>query len=114
MGILHAVNRRGIGTKSIGFYTVLQPTRWFPASRLSDRFHDHVEQSAELKTLPQQVADESDCQGALFLSQTLELGSKPSRLLPRLMRIVFIILAAILIELAIRWLIVLGAPANRY
>ncbi len=34
MKILRSVNRRGLGTESIGFYALLKPNRWFPASRL--------------------------------------------------------------------------------
>ena len=36
MKILRSVNRRGFSIGPAGYFTVLRPNTWFPASRLSD------------------------------------------------------------------------------
>lgn len=37
MKILRSVNRRGFSLGAAGYFTVLRPNTWFPASRLQDR-----------------------------------------------------------------------------
>jgi hypothetical protein len=39
MKIIRSVNRRGFGTESMGFYTLLRPNKWFAASGLPGSFH---------------------------------------------------------------------------
>ena len=36
MKILRSVNRRGFSVRSAGWFTVLRPNQWFPASRLPE------------------------------------------------------------------------------
>ena len=38
MKILRSVNRRGVDISTAGGYLFQRPNRWFPASRLPDRF----------------------------------------------------------------------------
>jgi hypothetical protein len=39
MKILRSMNRRGFSVGPAGYFTVLKPNTWFPASRLADSFH---------------------------------------------------------------------------
>ena len=41
MKILRSVNRRGFSLGPAGYFTVLKPNTWFPASRLHDGLHRH-------------------------------------------------------------------------
>jgi hypothetical protein len=45
MKILRSVNRRGFRIQSAGWFNVLTPNTWFPASRLPEDFHYLVDQS---------------------------------------------------------------------
>ncbi|HEY3706161.1 MAG TPA: hypothetical protein VGL22_13950 [Terracidiphilus sp.] len=46
MKILRSITRRGFQIQSAGFYTVLKPNTWFPASRLPVPFRYHAHPSA--------------------------------------------------------------------
>lgn len=39
MKILRSVTRRGFNVGTVGWFTVLKPNSWFPASRLPSGFH---------------------------------------------------------------------------
>jgi hypothetical protein len=39
MRILRAITRRGFNIASAGYFSVLRPNTWFPASRLTGRVH---------------------------------------------------------------------------
>lgn len=46
MKILRSTTRRGTEVRTAGYYTVLQPSAWFAAARLSDRFPHLRERAA--------------------------------------------------------------------
>jgi hypothetical protein len=45
--ILRSVNRRGFSIGSAGWFSVLKPNTWFPASRLPGAFRYHGGQSVD-------------------------------------------------------------------
>jgi hypothetical protein len=45
MKILRSVTRRGFSVGSAGYFAVLKPNTWFPATRLPKPFHYHAGQS---------------------------------------------------------------------
>jgi hypothetical protein len=45
MRILRSVNRRGFSVGSAGWFTVLRPNQWFPATRLPEG-HRHISSQA--------------------------------------------------------------------
>jgi hypothetical protein len=47
MKLLRSITRRGFDIGTAGWFTVLKPNTWFPASRLPGRFHFHGGPSAE-------------------------------------------------------------------
>ena len=47
MKILRSVNRRGVGVGAAGWFAILKPNTWFPASRLPSSFRYRVSQTAE-------------------------------------------------------------------
>ncbi len=48
MKILRSVNRRGFRIEPAGFYSLLKPNTWFPATRLPRPFRYRAGKSAEL------------------------------------------------------------------
>jgi hypothetical protein len=92
MKILRSVTRRGFNVGSAGWFAILKPNTWFPASRLPVRFRYRGSQSAELS------AD----------ADTRETTIPPQIMIPstedrRLMWPVLPILAAIAITSALLW-----------
>jgi hypothetical protein len=107
MKILRSVNRRGFRIGSAGYFTVLWPNTWFPASRLSDEddFHYLTEQSEEIE-FPR--ADENPAENPTsalspesiaFLSQYMDLSAHDQRLV----RTGLIVLASTAITFIILW-----------
>src|SRR5277367_4040028 len=47
MKLLRSITRRGFNVGTAGWFTVLKPNTWFPASRLPGRFRYRSSQSAE-------------------------------------------------------------------
>jgi len=47
MKLLRSITRRGFNIGTAGWFTVLKPNTWFPASRLPGRFRYRGSQSAE-------------------------------------------------------------------
>lgn len=47
MKLLRAVTRRGFNVGTAGWFTVLKPNTWFPASRLPGSFRYRTSESAE-------------------------------------------------------------------
>ena len=104
MKILRAVLRRGSTVESIGFYSVLNANRWFPASRLPD--NDYHLGSASSGTAPEpepgpKALSPSGGQQAPFLAEIAELSAHDRRPV----RFVLIVLAAIAITLFVLWCI---------
>jgi len=50
MRILRSVNRRGFIVASAGWFTVLKPNTWFPASRLPGNFCSYAGQSKGIES----------------------------------------------------------------
>jgi len=110
MGILRSVNRRGIGTESIGFYSLLRPSKWLPASRLSDEYDHRLTRSEGAETQKQEALANADGQGTEIFLQTMKPATEHSRLT----RTLLIALVATAIAFAVLWWITLGAPPNAY
>jgi hypothetical protein len=47
MKLLRSITRRGFDIGTAGWFTVLKPNTWFPASRLPGRFHYRSSQAAD-------------------------------------------------------------------
>ena len=47
MKLLRSITRRGFYVGTAGWFTVLKPNTWFPASRLPDSFRRRTTQAAE-------------------------------------------------------------------
>jgi hypothetical protein len=110
VGILRSMNRRGIGTETIGFYSVLRPSRWLPASRFSDDYNHRLGQSTGDETPKREALGNTGCEGTTIFLQTLQ----PSAEHRHVMRTLLIALAAISIAFAVLWWITLGAGPNAY
>jgi hypothetical protein len=113
MKILRTVNRRGLGTESIGFYALLKPKRWFAASRLPGSFHYLAGRSKVAAPAPEpglKALEKADSKETTMLSQVMESsGSGRERAQTGL-----IFLAAIAATLFVLWFIIVGAPPNNY
>ncbi len=107
MRILRSVNRRGFSVGTAGFFTVLRPNTWFPASRLPGEFRYRsgpskgVEAPAPASAAEREVPDQSDIQEAATPSLIL----KPRTHDHRLTRLALVILAATAITSVLLWLI---------
>jgi hypothetical protein len=55
MKILRSVTRRGFSVGSAGYFAVLKPNTWFPATRLPVPFHYRASQSAQVPALHQEA-----------------------------------------------------------
>ena len=51
MKLLRSITRRGFNVGTAGWFTVLKPNTWFPASRLPDSFRHRSTQSAEMTAI---------------------------------------------------------------
>jgi hypothetical protein len=89
MKLLRSITRRGFNVGTAGWFTVLKPNTWFPASRLPGNFRYRNSQSA--------------------LDQTnFETASSPRIAIPGPdtrgpMHLTFIVLAAVAITSALLW-----------
>jgi len=88
MKLLRSITRRGFDIGTAGWFTVLKPNPWFPASRLPRRFRYHGSPSAETTRANQAI------------SVRILLPSRNDR---RLARSVLVILAAVAITSALLW-----------
>jgi hypothetical protein len=91
MKILRSVNRRGFSVGTAGWFTVLRPNTWFPASRLPGKFHYPRGRS--------NGAAELDGRETTVRFQAMTLGVRDRRL----MRPALIVLAAIAITSVLLW-----------
>ena len=91
MKLLRAITRRGFDIGTAGWFTVLKPNTWFPASRLPGRFRYRSSQSAEATAVDQAI------------SPRIILLSTKDR---RLVRSTFVILTAVAITSALLWWII--------
>jgi len=101
MKILRSVNRRGFNVGSAGYFSVLKPNTWFPASRLPGPFRYRASQSAETSPLRQE---------AVIPPNIMTLSAEHRGLLHSIL----VVLAAIAITLGLLWWIMSSAPPNVY
>ena len=92
--ILRSVNRRGFSLGTAGWFTVLKPNTWFPASRLPVSSRYRGSQSAEATAV-----DHADSQQMTVPPRIIIPGTQDRRL----MRLALVVLAAIAITLALLW-----------
>ena len=74
MKILRSVNRRGFSLGTAGWFSVLKPNTWFPASRLPGAFHYRGSQSTDTPTV------DEDSHGMTTMPQIVELSTKDRNL----------------------------------
>lgn len=91
MKILRSVNRRGFSLGPAGYFTVLRPNTWFPASRLHDSLHQR-------SIRPVSLADPRIMNPAAP-SLAVKLNTND----PGLMRLSVTVLAATAITAALLW-----------
>ena len=121
MKILRSVNRRGFIVASAGWFSVLKPNTWFPASRLPGDFCSYADQSKGIAspqahenstenptTTPPPVSTSVPDQNALDCAASQETAIPLQILIPstqdhRLMRLALIVLAAIAITWMFLW-----------
>jgi ferric-dicitrate binding protein FerR (iron transport regulator) len=106
MKILRSVLRRGSTTQSIGFYSILNANRWFPASRLPDSSEYPSEIAKALASPPRPNALPPGVQEPPFLSEIAEFTARDRRPV----RSALILLAAIAIILLALWWILSESP----
>jgi hypothetical protein len=100
MKILRSVLRRGSTVQSIGFYSILNADRWFPASRLHDSTEYPGDVAKAAASAPRQnPLSPPDGQEAPFLSEIAEFSAHDRRPV----RSALILLAAIAIILLVLW-----------
>jgi hypothetical protein len=88
MKLLRSITRRGFEVGTAGWFTVLKPNTWFPASRLPGRFRIHSSSSAEANA------------GNHPISLRILLPAAEDR---RLMRSALVALAAVASTSALLW-----------
>ena len=101
MKILRSVNRRGFNVGSAGYFSVLKPNTWFPASRLPVPFRYRASQSAETSPVRQ---------GAVIPPNIMTLSVEHRGLL----HLILVGLAAIAITSGLLWWIMASAPPKVY
>ena len=97
MKLLRSITQRGFRVGTAGWFPVLRPNTWFPASRLPGRFRSPHLQQAPRTGAP--VAPTIDLSRALALERS---QSRPLR------RAAILLLAAVLTAALLWWII--GAP----
>jgi hypothetical protein len=105
MKILRSENRRGFSVGSAGYFVILKPNTWFPASRFPERFRYHGSEFAESPTVNDPVSHVTTIPPQIILLSTKDR---------RLMRTALVVLAAIAITLGLLWWIMSSAPPNAY
>ena len=88
MKLLRAITQRGFKIGTAGWFTILKPNPWFPASRLPGRFRYRGSQSAETTAVDQAT------------SLNIMIPSTKER---RLGRSALVVVAAIAITSALLW-----------
>jgi hypothetical protein len=89
--ILRSVNRRGFSLAAAGYFTVLRPNTWFPASRLRDNIHRRAYPLGEIAGVSGRAAS------APVLSIKLNAND------PGFLRLAAIVLGATAITAALLW-----------
>ncbi len=88
MKLLRSITRRGFEVGTAGWFTVLKPNKWFPASRLPGRFHYRSSPSAGTTAVDHPISLR------ILLPATKDGG---------LGRSAFVVLAAVAITSALLW-----------
>lgn len=100
MKLLRSVTRRGFSIGTAGWFTVLRPNTWFPASRLSAGFHSPPIRS----TMAGSAGDQDHKSHPGNLNEAIPapalITSVPD---PRPLRMTLIAVAAIAITAALLW-----------
>lgn len=94
MKLLRSITRRGFDVGTAGWFTVLKPNTWFPASRLPGNLRYGGSQSAETAAADHAVSHQSTIPPRITIPSTQDR---------RLMRFALIVLAAIAITSALLW-----------
>ncbi|HEY1985690.1 MAG TPA: hypothetical protein VGG85_09790 [Terracidiphilus sp.] len=94
MKLLRSITRRGFNVGTAGWFTVLKPNTWFPASRLPGHFRYRNSQSAETT--------------AVNRADSREPTKSPQIMIPtskdrRLMRPALIVLTAMMVTSGLLW-----------
>jgi hypothetical protein len=74
MKILRSVNRRGFNVGSAGWFSILKPNTWFPASRLPGTFRYHGGQSAQSPALDHADTQQSTIPPRIMIPTTKDHG----------------------------------------
>ena len=105
MKILRSVTRRGFSVGTAGWFTVLRPNTWFPASRLPGSIHHPGGRPREIdEPRPAQIQPSSHAgsQEMAILPQTMNMGMRDRGL----MRMAMVVLTALAITSALLlWII---------
>ena len=88
MKLLRSITRRGFDVGTAGWFTVLKPNTWFPASRLPGRFRCHISPPAETAGVDHPI------------SVRILLPNTQDR---RLVRSALVVLAAVAITSTLLW-----------
>ena len=91
MKILRSVNRRGFSLGTAGWFSVLKPNTWFPASRLPGTVRYHGSESTDT------AAVDADRNGTAVPPRIMVLGTMDRHLT----RFALVVLAAIAITTAL-------------
>ena len=94
MKLLRAITRRGFNIGTAGWFTVLKPNTWFPASRLPGKFRYRSSRSAET------TAVDHDGSHGTTISPRIMILSTNDR---SLVRLACVVLTAIAITSALLW-----------
>ncbi|HEY2466321.1 MAG TPA: hypothetical protein VGI45_00595 [Terracidiphilus sp.] len=94
MKLLRSITRRGFNVGTAGWFTVLKPNTWFPASRLPGSFRYRINQSAETT-----AADDASRNGMAISPRIIMPGMKDRRPV----HFAFVVFTAIAITSAMLW-----------
>jgi hypothetical protein len=99
MKILRSVTRRGFSVGTAGWFAILKPNTWFPASRLPGSFHHRGHQSAETPAVDHAGSYAATIPPRIIIPNTQDRG---------LMRPALVVLAAIGATSVLLWWIILA------
>ena len=88
MKLLRAITRRGFNVGTAGWFTVVKPNTWFPASRLPGSARYRISQSAEMPAVDHAISPR------IIVPRTKEGG---------LVRSALLVLTAVVITSALLW-----------
>jgi hypothetical protein len=94
MKLLRSITRRGFEVGTAGWFTVLKPNTWFPASRLQGRFPYRGSPSAETTAV-----DHAGSRGTTIAPRIIIPSTKDRNLV----KLALVILTAIAITSALLW-----------